>query len=79
MKIYDYNGKANICGAQIRRVRKQQKISQEELSARLQVSGIDIDQRTISRIERQERFLADFELRGIAQSLRVPVEVLFCE
>lgn len=79
MKIYDYNGRANICGAQIRKLRKQQKISQEELSARLQVSGIDIDQRTISRIERQERFLADFELRGIALSLRVSVEELFEE
>ena len=58
-------------------LRKQQKLSQEELAARLQVAGIDIDQRTISRIEREARFLADFELREIARSLRTPIEELF--
>lgn len=77
MKIYDYNGKANICGTRIRMLRKQQKLSQEELAARLQVAGIDIDQRTISRIEREARFLADFELREIARILRTPIEELF--
>ena len=58
-------------------LRKQQKLSQEELAARLQVAGIDIDQRTISRIEREARFLADFELREIARILRTPIEALF--
>lgn len=76
MKIYDYNGKANICGAKIRELRKKKKISQEEFAARMQVAGVDIDQRTISRIEREERFLADFELREIARILQISMDEL---
>lgn len=57
-------------------LRKQQKLSQEELAARLQVAGIDIDQRTISRIEREARFLADFELREIARILQISLDEL---
>ena len=66
MKIYSYNDRANICGTQIRILRKQKKLSQEELAARLQVAGVDLDQKAISRIECEKRFLADSELRGIA-------------
>ncbi len=76
MKIYDYNGRANICGSRIRELRKQKKISQEEFAARMQVAGIDIDQRTISRIECEKRFLADFELREIARILQIPMDEL---
>lgn len=39
----------------------------------MQVAGIDIDQRTISRIELEKRFLADFELREIARILQIPL------
>ena len=76
MKIYDYNGKANITGAKMRKVRRDLKITQEQLAARLQIAGIALDQKVISRIERQERFLADFELREIARILRVSMDEL---
>lgn len=76
MKIYDYNGKANITGAKMRKVRRDLKITQEQLAARLQIAGIALDQKAISRIERQERFLADFELREIARILRVSMDEL---
>lgn len=76
MKIYDYNGRANISGGYIKTLRRQLKMSQEQLSARLQVAGIDIDQRTISRIERETRFLADYELREIAHILCVAADDL---
>lgn len=52
------------------------KISQEELAARMQVAGIDIDQRTISRIELEKRFLADFEMREIARILQISLDEL---
>lgn len=76
MKIYDYNGSANICGTQIRMLRKQKKLSQEELAARLQVAGVDLDQKAISRIECEKRFLADFELREIARILQISMDDL---
>ena len=74
MKIYDYNGKANICGEKIRVLRKQKHISQAELAARLQVCGIDLDQKAISRIECKKRFIADFELREIARILQISLD-----
>ena len=76
MKIYDYHGRANISGKQIRKLRKKLHMSQDQLAARLQVAGLDIDQRTISRIEREERFLADFELLQIAHILESSMEEL---
>ena len=51
MKIYDYNGKANIVGEKIYEFRKQQKLSQEELAAKMQLNNIEISQKGISRIE----------------------------
>lgn len=76
MKIYNYNGGANICGTQIRILRKQKRLSQEELAARLQVAGVDLDQKAISRIECEKRFLADFELREIARILQISMDEL---
>ena len=76
MKIYDYNGKANICGEKIRVLRKQKHISQAELAARLQVCGIDLDQKAISPIECKKRFIADFELREIARILQISLDEL---
>ena len=76
MKIYNYNGRANIFGTQIRILRKQKKLSQEELAARLQVAGVDLDQKAISRIECEKRFLADFELREIARILQISMDEL---
>ena len=75
MKIYDYHGRANICGAKIKELRQKKKLSQE-LAARMQVAGIDIDQRTTSRIELEKRFLADFEMREIARILQISLDEL---
>ncbi len=79
MKIYAYNGWANVCGPKIKALRRKRKLSQEQLAAQLQVSGVMLDQRALSRIERQERFLADFELREIAHILRVSADELLRE
>ncbi len=76
MKIYDYHGRANICGSKIRELRQKKKLSQEELAAKMQIAGIDIDQRTISRIECEQRFLADFEMREFARILQISLDEL---
>lgn len=39
MKIYGFDDKFNICGAKIEQIRKQKKVTQTELAARLQVRG----------------------------------------
>ncbi len=73
MKIYDYNGKKNICGNRIAEARKRQKISQADLAAKLQIEGIIIERDSISRIEIGTRFVPDYELPILAKLLNVSV------
>lgn len=79
MKIYDYNGKKNLCGNRIREPRLRQRLSQYDLAARLQTQGILIEQDSISRIEIGTRFVADYEVKVLAKVLNVPLEWLLEE
>lgn len=76
MKIYNYCGKANIVGNNILKYRKRQQLSQEELAAKMQLNNIEISQKVISRIEKQERFVTDYELLAFSQVLGVSVDDL---
>ena len=69
MKIYDYNGKKNICGARIREARKNLGMSQVELAAKLQLKGIILERDSISRIEIGTRFVTDYELCAFSEIL----------
>lgn len=73
VKIYDYDGKSNIVGRKIYQLRKQQKMSQEELAAKMQLRNIEISQKVISRIEKQERFVTDYELLVFSEVLGVNI------
>ena len=73
MKIYDYDGKANIVGKKIYELRKQRKLSQEELAVKMQLNNIEISQKVISRIEKQERFVTDYELLAFSRVLGVSI------
>ena len=79
MKIYDYEGKKNICGDRVRTARKALGLSQENLAAKLQVKGINIERDSISRIEIGTRFVADYELRELAKILKVTVDWLLSD
>ena len=73
MKIYDYNGKKNICGDRVHEARCRVRLTQSDLAAQLQVSGINIERDSVSRIEIGTRFVADYELRELATLLKVSV------
>lgn len=77
MKIYDYNGKANIIGPQIKAARKKKKLSQDTLAAKMQLNNIEISQKVISRIEKQERFVTDYELLAFSDVLDMDIWELF--
>ena len=61
MKIYTYEGKANISGDRIHQARTAQRLSQDALAAKLQVAGLGIGREAISRIETGLRFVTDYE------------------
>ena len=74
--------KKNIVGSRIRKARLDAKpsITQSDLSARLQLDGLkDIDQPIISRIEKGDRIVADYEIKAIAKALKVSVVWLLNE
>jgi DNA-binding XRE family transcriptional regulator len=76
VKIYRYNGKCNISGVIIRDKRERAGFSQEQLAAKLQLEGVNLNQKAISRIETGERVVADYELRTLAKVLCVSVYTL---
>lgn len=73
MKIYDYNGKKNICGQRVYEARTRAHITQFDLAAKLQVSGVNIERDSISKIESGKRFVADYEVVALAKILNVSV------
>ena len=77
MKIYDYNGKSNLTGKKIYDLRKKAGLSQEELAAKMQLNSIELSQKSISRIEKQERFITDYELMVFASVFGVEISDLF--
>lgn len=76
MKIYDYNGKKNICGERVRQARVIQRLPQEDLAAKIQTQGVNMERDSISRIEIGTRFVSDFELKIFAKVLGVSVDWL---
>lgn len=76
MKIYTYEGKANISGDRIHQARTAQRLSQDALAAKLQVAGLGIGREAISRIETGLRFVTDYELVIFARVLGVTIEWL---
>lgn len=76
MKIYDFNGRKNLCGDRVREARFKRRYSQSDLAAKLQVSGITLERDSISRIEIGTRFVADYELMILADVLGVTMEWL---
>ena len=76
MKIYKFNGKSNLSGERVRQERERLKLSQEKLAAKLQLLGIDVTQKSVSRIETGDRVVADYELLALAKALDVSVEYL---
>ncbi len=68
-----------MVGVNVRQVRKAANppITQEDLIARLQLSGISMDQSALSKIETGHRPVSDIEVAALAEALKVPVARLF--
>jgi len=63
----------NVTGKRIRQARlaATPPVSQDDLSGRLAVLGVILDQGAISRVESEDRYLMDYELLAIARALRI--------
>lgn len=67
----------NCVGPQVRALRKQKGLTQDQLAARLQLAGLhSFDRVTVAKIESQIRSVFDFELLAMAGVLGVSAEQL---
>ncbi len=67
----------NLIGKNVRRLRKQQKMSQKRLSEKLELLSVYICRGSISRVEDQIRTVTDIEIYALAKVLGVTIEELF--
>jgi transcriptional regulator with XRE-family HTH domain len=72
-------GGRNIIGARLRQIRLEQKpeVTLEDLAGRLANRGVQVDRSALGRIEKQNRYVLDYELKALADSLKVTVLDLF--
>ncbi|OCH03657.1 transcriptional regulator [Aliivibrio fischeri] len=69
--------KANIVGKQIRAIRKEKKLTQEQLTAKCNLEGFDISRGTLAKIESGVRQVIDIEVVLISKALNIEVSRLF--
>lgn len=70
------NGRNNVCGIMVAKLRTAEGISQRELADRLQRDGLDVDKNAVQRIESGQRFVTDIELLHLSRVLHVSLEEL---
>ena len=79
MKKLDFNDNKNIIAKNFKIARVKNGISQQQLAAKMQVLGVNIDQQMISKIENNTRLVTDYELACFCRALSVSPESLIGE
>ncbi len=69
--------KMNMIGAQVAKIRKQLKMSQQKLSDKLELYAVYVCRGSVSRIEDYSRTVTDIELYAIAKVLKTQITDLF--
>ena len=64
-------------GQNIRRLRMERRLSQEQVSAQLQVRGCDVTRSALAKIEVGQRHIDPEELKALRDIFHVPYEALF--
>ncbi len=67
----------NLIGPQVRKVRYRLNLTQDELAAKLQLTGWDVSRASLAKIEAQLRWVTDAELYLLADVLGVGMTDLF--
>lgn len=75
-RIIDGNS-MNLVGAKVRELRRARRMSQQALSAQLELRGIYVYRGSISRLEDGLRTVTDIELFALAQIFQVSIDSLF--
>ncbi|MBR0365956.1 MAG: helix-turn-helix transcriptional regulator [Clostridia bacterium] len=69
--------KMNMIGGNVRKYRRLRKMSQQELSNKLETLAVYVCRGSVSRIEDYSRTVTDIEVYGLSKILDVSIEDLF--
>ena len=72
-KVKAADGTNNLSGRKIAEIRKNKKLSQRKLAAKMQLLGFDVDHYFIRRVENGERFVTDIDLVIFSRALEIPI------
>lgn len=79
MKQITFGGNKNIIGKKLYEIRKSKSISQTDLAAKMQTMNINIDQQMISKIEKNQRQVTDYELACFCICLNISASELLSD
>ena len=68
-KPLSLHGEKNLISQRLIALRKEQGLSQRDLAQKLQLAGYDMDRNVITRIETNQRYVTDIELKALAEAL----------
>ena len=75
MKINKYNDFRNISGSILKELRLKSNLSQQDLAEKLQLLGIELTSKEVSKIETNNRLVQDFELFAFAKIFNVSADI----
>lgn len=76
MKIYWHNESKNIIGKNLKKIRLNRKLTQNDIAKKLQFKGYEFDRVTILRIEKGLRFVPDYEIKMLCEVLDISYDEL---
>ena len=69
-------GEIKLISQRLIELRKEHHLSQRDLSGKLQLAGYDMDKNVITRIETNQRFVTDIEIKALAHIFYVTCDYL---
>lgn len=79
MKKITFDNNKNIISSKLKILRVKNGLTQEQLAAKVQVLGGNLDQQMISKIERNARIVTDYELVLLSSALLTTPEQLLSD
>lgn len=74
-----YNNKSNVISKILKKSRLDQNLSQSALCRKLELLGIVMTKEDLSKIEKNNKIVKDFEVWGISRALSISLDELFDE
>lgn len=75
-KPLSLHGEKNLISQRLIALRKEHGLSQRDLAQKLQLAGYDMDRNVITRIETNQRYVTDIELKALAEALETTYSYL---